>query len=201
MHPENRTVNEAAGEESLEFGNPRRLNFARDRTPKEKLMRLYFLRHGIAEEPQAGLADADRKLTPVGRDEMRAVANGMRNMGLEFDHVYTSPLARSLETASIVVDILDAADRLTATPLLACGAGNKELAAVLKGCPARSRVLLVGHEPDFSSLISSLVGGGNVRMKKASLARVDLSAAEPGAGELRWLLTAGQLSAIGTATE
>jgi phosphohistidine phosphatase len=50
------------------------------------------------------------------------------------------------------------------------------------------RVMLVGHEPDFSSLIGELTGGSRVQLKKGGLARVDLETIDHGAGTLVWLL-------------
>jgi phosphohistidine phosphatase SixA len=50
------------------------------------------------------------------------------------------------------------------------------------------RPVLVGHDPDFSELVSELVGAP-IPMRKGALARVDLERPlEPGTGELRWLL-------------
>ena len=54
--------------------------------------------------------------------------------------------------------------------------------------PDRTRIMLVGHEPDFSSLIGALTGGSRVLMKKGGLGRVDIDMLEEGAGTLAWLL-------------
>ena len=51
----------------------------------------------------------------------------------------------------------------------------------MAGEAERSRVLLVGHEPDFSTLISTIIGGGRIRIRKAALACVDWVPPEPGA--------------------
>jgi phosphohistidine phosphatase len=48
--------------------------------------------------------------------------------------------------------------------------------------------MLVGHEPDFSLIISALTGGGKVILKKGGLARVDITATAPLQGDLVWLL-------------
>jgi phosphohistidine phosphatase SixA len=49
--------------------------------------------------------------------------------------------------------------------------------------------MFVGHEPDFSTTIASLVGG-RVAMKKGGLARVDIISSQPQPllGELVWLI-------------
>ena len=51
------------------------------------------------------------------------------------------------------------------------------------------RVMLVGHDPDFSELASQLSGTLRLPLKKCALARIDISLPlQPGAGLLRWLL-------------
>lgn len=156
-------------------------------------MKLYFLRHGIAEDPGPGTRDFDRRLTPEGITEMEGVGRGLKVLGLDFDAILTSPLVRARETAALAAQALGREDRLTICQPLASGAGFSDLKSALDGQHSRARVLLVGHEPDMSTLISYLVGGGAVRMKKASLAYVEAFPISPGAGELRWLLTAEQL--------
>jgi phosphohistidine phosphatase len=161
-------------------------------------MKLFFLRHGIAEDTRPGGMDRDRRLTPEGIEEMQGVARGMRELDLRLDRVLTSPYVRARESAEIVVGALGLEERLQQSPLLACGFGPRELLELIETAEGKvERTLLVGHEPDLSGAIVHLIGGGSVRMQKASLARVDCSTARAGTGELRWLLTAEQLCRIG----
>jgi len=56
------------------------------------------------------------------------------------------------------------------------------------------RVLIAGHEPTWSTLVSWLIGGGRVRMPTAAVACLDLRQERwidlaPATCELRWLLT------------
>lgn len=64
--------------------------------------------------------------------------------------------------------------------------------AELDGAP--DRVMVVGHEPWCSELVSLLAGGGKVRFPTGAVALIDLgdqgwAAIRPGSGELKWLLT------------
>jgi phosphohistidine phosphatase SixA len=52
--------------------------------------------------------------------------------------------------------------------------------------------MVVGHEPEFSSTVAEVIGGGNVELKKGALALVDMDDSV-GGGVLRWLLTPAQL--------
>ena len=162
-------------------------------------MKLYFLRHGAAEEHRPGLADGDRRLTPEGIEEMHAVAAGMKTLGLRFDALLTSPLARARETAVIVAGSLGGKERLRQEEWLECGCQLRDLTRALGGESRGAHILLVGHEPDFSEMISGLMGGGAVRMKKAALACVHVWELQPGGGELRWLLLPDHLRGLGAA--
>ncbi len=71
---------------------------------------------------------------------------------------------------------------------LASGFGKHELWALLDELGAREP-LLVGHEPDLSSLLSYLVDAPRLPMRKGTLATVDLETRlGDGEGVLRWLL-------------
>jgi phosphohistidine phosphatase len=128
-------------------------------------MDLFLLRHGVAENATA--RDEDRVLTDPGRADLREAARGMARMGLRFDLVLASPLARARETAEIVIEetggdcLLSIVEELVpgSTPQKVYGA----LAAVLpdKGgptSPPRIRALLVGHEPLLGEICADLMG-------------------------------------------
>ena len=150
-------------------------------------MELYFLRHGIAaDEGPAGMGDAGRPLTKDGIAKMQAGARGMRRLGLRLDALLSSPLVRAHETAAIIARELGL--ELQLADELAPGCDIEQLFALLGEHRAADSVMLVGHEPDFSSLIGALTGGSQVLMKKGGLGRVDIERLEHGAGTLTWLL-------------
>jgi phosphohistidine phosphatase len=128
---------------------------------------------------------------------MQGVSRGLKALGLRPDAILHSPLVRARETAQIVAETLGLQDRLHEEPGLACGCRLRDLQQMLDDRAHLNHILLVGHEPDFSTLTSTLIGGGNVRMKKASLACVDAPGVAPGAGELRWLWEAPHLALLG----
>ena len=150
-------------------------------------MRLYFLRHGIAEEARYDLPDEARRLTPDGIAEMRAMAAALKRMDLKLDLILTSPRLRALETAQIVAEALKMSvhedDRLSG----GCGLGD--LQQIVSDHSGAKRLMLVGHEPDMSSLAGRLIGGAILDVKKGGLVRVEVERVEPGGGVLEWLLT------------
>lgn len=154
-------------------------------------MHLFFLRHGEAEERRPGLSDADRHLTPEGIMEMKTVAAGLAALDVKVNRVLSSPLPRALETAQIAAEALGfSAHSIVVDTRIEAGAFRLgSLQSLLETEPRSARILLVGHEPDFSMVVGQLVGGAAIEFKKAGLARVESDRLEPGNGVLRWLLT------------
>ncbi len=95
-------------------------------------------------------------------------------------------IAMLKETAEAVSDRLGLP--VIETPALAPGFTGRQLRDLLRQYPAAKAIMLVGHEPDFSTTIAQLIGGGRVAMKKGGLARVDLDSLDPPRGELIWLI-------------
>ena len=89
---------------------------------RARLMRVYFLRHGKAEDRAAWQGrDADRPLTAEGEEALRREAKQLRAVDLALDVIVTSPLARARRTAEIVADELGLAGRLVEDDRLAPG--------------------------------------------------------------------------------
>ena len=145
-------------------------------------MQLYFLRHGEADWPGWTKPDDERPLTDFGKKEVGQVAKFLNRLKVRPDLIVTSPLPRALHTAEVAAEQLKA--KLRQDEALEPGFGISELSTVLKR--HRSKVLmLVGHEPDFSSVISA-VTGGFVKMSKAGVALIDIDP-ETEKGRLLWL--------------
>ena len=145
-------------------------------------MQLYFLRHGEADWPGWTKPDDERPLTDFGKKEVRQVAKFLNRLKVKPGLIVTSPLPRALQTAEVAAEQLKT--KLRQDEALEPGFGISELRTVLKR--HRSKVLmLVGHEPDFSSVISALTGGF-IKMPKAGVALIDIDP-ETEKGRLLWL--------------
>jgi phosphohistidine phosphatase len=170
-------------------------------------MRLYFMRHGRAANHADWAADdAERPLTSDGRARTLEAARGLVALGIAPQAVISSPFARARETAEIVAT--EVGIPLTMEPALAPGADLAALASALDKYGEDAELLLVGHEPDLSALIGTLIAGkhgARVEMKKGACACIELapgrlhrndhpSAALAGTGTLHWLMTARQLA-------
>jgi phosphohistidine phosphatase len=150
-------------------------------------MELYFLRHGIAADAgPEGMGDAGRPLTQEGIEKLRAEMRGLRRLRLRLEVLLSSPLVRARQTAEIAARELGSELRLA--DALAPGCDVDRLLGLLAEERGAERVMVVGHEPDFSTMIGALTGGSRVLLKKGGLARVDLEMLGEGAGTFVWLL-------------
>jgi phosphohistidine phosphatase len=148
-------------------------------------MTIYFLRHAEAED--LAESDFDRKLTPKGLQQAAKVGKFCAGHGLEPAVILSSPVTRARQTAEIVAETLGR--EVTIESWLACGMETSTLLARLAPHAASDSVLLVGHEPDFSTAIGELMGATEpaaVLVKKASLTAIDAPWLEPGAGQLQF---------------
>jgi len=145
-------------------------------------MQLYFLRHGEADWPGWTKPDDERPLTDFGKKEVRQVAKFLDRLNVNPDLIVSSPLPRALQTAEVAAEQLKT--KLRQDEALEPGFGISELSTLLKRHHSKA-LMLVGHEPDFSSVISALTGGF-IKMSKAGIALVDLDP-ETEKGRLLWL--------------
>ncbi|MDD1693364.1 MAG: phosphohistidine phosphatase SixA [Methanoregula sp.] len=161
-------------------------------------MDIFILRHGKAEEAGPGRNDADRQLTKKGRDDILAVALWMAAQDLRFDLIAASPLARAQETAAIAAGVLEVPEKMVTWKVLVPGGNPDTVCREIGRHENNSAILLVGHEPLLSSLISRIISGdtgAGIAMTKGSLAKIrNYSYAERPSGELHWLLTAKQMA-------
>ena len=161
-------------------------------------LRLFFLRHGRADRDQYdGDDDALRPLVASGRERMRVTAEVLARLTPDLDALFTSPLLRAAQTAEIVARRLGRLDALHTDARLGPGFDVGDVASLLAGLRRdHRRIMLVGHEPDFSLVIGELTGAAAV-MRKGALARVDLTPGGGHRGRLIWLLQPRVLLACG----
>lgn len=142
--------------------------------------------------------DELRPLTAKGRKQLRAVSAGLQAMALPCDFILSSPLVRARQTAELVANELKLKKRMELADELKPGGNVKKLIQKITGLKGGTKnVLLVGHEPDLSELISLLVTGGpgaGFALKKGGMAKLEIEKLRDGkCAALRWLLTPGQL--------
>ncbi len=159
-------------------------------------MNIFILRHGIAVErgTEGFEKDSERPLTGKGERQLRESAAAMKRMKLRFDLILSSPYERARRTAEIVADELKLKKCLKLSDALKSESNPETIVGEMSRLnPAPENLLLVGHEPYLSHLISQLVSGnGGLAMdfKKGGLCKLDVQKLDGKArAQLVWLLT------------
>ncbi len=124
---------------------------------------LCIMRHGIAASrgTASAMDDDKRPLTPEGREKMVKISAGLERLGLELDWIISSPLTRAMETAELVAGTLGTRVPLDKCDALRPGGTPQSLLEFLAVHPDRKKVLVVGHEPSLSLMVSWLIGAGS----------------------------------------
>jgi phosphohistidine phosphatase len=133
---------------------------------------------------------------------MTRQVKGLNSIGLSLDVIVTSPLVRAVQTAEIVHRRLDNPGRLATSPALAPAGNPMALVEELsRDYSSADNVMLVGHEPYLSALISLFVTGDPepaVRLKKGALCKLRVATPSYGrSGWIEWLLTPRQMVKLG----
>ena len=162
-------------------------------------MDLLVLRHGEAGKRSPLPGDFKRTLTTEGRQEIAELSNGLKSLEVKLDYVLTSPLLRAKNTAEIIAKSLKYNGKIEELDSLKPEGNKLEFYSVLSKLKRDSVVLVVGHEPYLSEMISQAISQSDCRinLKKAGLTRIRVLSILPKLkGDLRWLLTPKLLKKI-----
>lgn len=155
-------------------------------------MKIYLLRHGVAEDVHAGQSDSERALTPEGKKKLRNVLRSAHAADIAPSLILTSPYRRAVQSAEIAAEALNYKGELVRTKALEPGSQPRAIWEEIRTHKDEPEILLSGHEPLLSSVTSYLLGCPNLQIdfKKGALACVEIDrfTAEPH-GALRWMLT------------
>lgn len=142
-------------------------------------MKLYVTRHGPAEDDAPSGIDGDRALSEAGRKRVRSVAKTLFDLDEAPLRILSSPLVRAVQTAEIIAIVTRLDER----------GGNVEIRRELSPegdglglvralvSTGQKRVMVVGHEPDVSQLVSSLLGAFGRGFDKAMVVGLSLGGA------------------------
>lgn len=138
-------------------------------------MDLILLRHGKAEDhhPEGDFA---RRLVDKGREQAIRAARLLKKSRFLPAIVLTSPYLRARETATVFCEAAGMPGPVS-QGWLGCGMSPETAWAELAGFTEFDRILIVGHEPDFSMLAEWLLGasGGTVEVKKGALVGIRIT--------------------------
>ncbi|HJR59533.1 MAG TPA: phosphohistidine phosphatase SixA [Vicinamibacterales bacterium] len=163
-------------------------------------LELYLIRHGVAADRGDEYPDdSKRPLTADGIDALRKEAKALDALGIGFDHIITSPLVRTKQTAEVFAEHLKSRPSVSNSDALAPAGSPASVLQELAKHVRKERIALVGHEPNIGELAARLIGSRTpLEFKKGAICRIDFEVLPPkGAGQLRWFLTPKMLRKIG----
>ena len=160
-------------------------------------MNLYLMRHANAGLSRGNpTLDSKRALIKEGKEQCILMARLLSALKVQVDVIVSSPLKRSLQTAQLVGTELGYDARVEISPALEPDADYTDFQRMLAHYAGYEGVLAVGHNPNVFQFLGRLVtgnGGAAIRMRKGSVARVDLDRHPP---LLQWLIDPRSARAI-----
>jgi phosphohistidine phosphatase len=152
-------------------------------------MNLYLMRHANAGISRGNPAlDAKRALIKEGKEQCILMARMLNALKVQVDVIVSSPLKRCLQTAQFVGTEMGYEAKVEVSPALKPDADFGDFQKLLAKYADREGVLIVGHNPNLFQFLGRLItgnGGAGVRMRKGSVARIDMAKHPP---LLQWLI-------------
>lgn len=140
---------------------------------------MYIMRHGPAEDDSPSGQDFDRALTASGRERVARVAQELHSKGEGPRVILASPLVRALQTAELMAYFCKPEEPVRVRREIAPGGDLRGLLyELIRG--GQGRVMLVGHEPDLSSLVAGVLAEGfNEPFEKAMVVGLKTQEGQP----------------------
>jgi phosphohistidine phosphatase len=160
-------------------------------------MILYLMRHANAGVYRGNpLLDAKRGLVKEGKEQCMLMARVLSALKVQVDVIVSSPLKRAMQTAQFVGTELGYEAKVEVSPALGMDATFGAFQTLLGRYANRDGVLMVGHNPNAFQFLGRLItgnGGAAIRMRKGSIARIDMDNHPP---RLQWLIDPRSARAI-----
>jgi phosphohistidine phosphatase len=164
-------------------------------------MNLYLMRHADAGVPRDNpILDAKRSLIREGKDQCMLMARMLSAFKVQIDVIVASPVKRAMQTAQMVGNELGYEGKVEVSPALALNGNYADFQKMLSRYADCEGVLAVGHNPNLFQFLGRMItgnGGAAIRMRKASIARVDM---DRHPALLRWLIDPRMARAIYVST-
>jgi phosphohistidine phosphatase len=160
-------------------------------------MEIYLMQHGPAlpkdQDPEEGLGSE-------GKERIHAGGKALKEMGVTFDAILSSPKKRSKDTAAIVAEQVGfPLEKIIETKNVKAMAPPEDTVQALSELSGAQRVLIAGHLPSVAEVASFLLTEGSkaaVQFEMGGCCRIDVDELPTHSGRLRWYLTPAQLELI-----
>lgn len=144
-------------------------------------MELILLRHGQAADHAPGdTGDFFRPLEAKGIEQARNAARILSAADFLPDIVLSSPVLRARQTAEEFTRAAGIPGPVMQS-WLSCGMSPGAALTELAAFPEFGRIMIVGHEPDFSQFVQQAIGsaGGTLEIRKGSLTCLRMNPPSP----------------------
>jgi phosphohistidine phosphatase len=152
-------------------------------------MILYLMRHANAGIPRGNpVLDAKRSLIKEGKEQCVLMARLLSALKIQVDVIVSSPLKRALQTAQFVGTELGYDGKVEISSALGVEGDFAAFQKLVVKYAGHEGVLMVGHNPNLFQFLGRLItgnGGAAIRMRKGSVARIDVDRHPP---LLQWLI-------------
>lgn len=118
---------------------------------------LFLVRHAKSSRDDPQLTDKERPLNDRGRRDAPRMGVRLAKDGVKPDLIVSSPAVRALTTAELIAKELDyTVDDIAVDNRLYAATTDQLLAVIREHGEKPKHLMLVGHNPEFTALASSL---------------------------------------------
>ncbi len=156
-------------------------------------MDIYIIRHGVAAEIDSEIVEESfRYLTIHGRNHCRIVAQRLKDMKVNFDAVFSSPLVRAVQTAEVFATVMKYDHEIKTAIELIGGSTFNRFLQLIKRNSHYNRIAIFGHAPDVNTFSLNLIKDNPIKniqlnFKNSSVCKINFDPATEN-GIFEWFL-------------
>lgn len=161
-------------------------------------MDIYIVRHGIAADLDSEIVEESfRYLTIHGRNHCRIVAQRLKDMKVNFDAVFSSPLVRAVQTAEVFSSVLKYDNEIKTAIELIGGSSFSRFLQFIKRHSHNNSIAIFGHAPDVNSFTFNLIKDNPIKdlqlnFKNSSVCKINFDPASE-TGKFEWFLNSDNM--------
>lgn len=161
-------------------------------------MDIYIVRHGIAADLDSEIVEESfRYLTIHGRNHCRIVAQRLKDMKVNFDAVFSSPLVRAVQTAEVFASVLKYDNEIKTAIELIGGSSFSRFLQFIKRHSHNKSIAIFGHAPDVNSFTFNLIKDNPIKdlqlnFKNSSVCKINFDPASE-TGKFEWFLNSDNM--------
>lgn len=164
-------------------------------------MDIYIIRHGVAADLDNEIAEESyRYLTIHGRNHCKIVAQRLKDMRIELDAFFSSPLVRALQTAELFSSVLKYNGEVRTAIELIGGSSFNRFKQFIKRNSHFGSIALFGHAPDVNIFSTGMItenprNVSQINFKNSSVCKIEFDP-EKETGRFVWFLNPDNMKLV-----